>query len=161
MTRSKRILIISAISLIVIALDQFTKWIAVQYLPRDQMHSYFFDTVRIGYHENHGAFLGLGNSLPSDVRFWIFIVGVAAFSLALLAYLIFSEQMDILTVVGLSLVFAGGISNFYDRITNDGAVVDFLNVGIGPLRTGIFNIADMAILAGAGLVLLATIAHKE
>ena len=33
-----------------------------------------------------------------------------------------------------------------------GAVVDFLNVGIGPLRTGVFNVADMAIMAGAGLL---------
>ena len=36
---------------------------------------------------------------------------------------------------------------------NDGAVIDFLNVGIGGLRTGVFNIADMFILAGAGILL--------
>jgi len=35
-------------------------------------------------------------------------------------------------------------------------VVDFLNVGIGPLRTGIFNLADVAILSGAALVVAAT-----
>jgi signal peptidase II len=32
-------------------------------------------------------------------------------------------------------------------------VTDFLNVGIGNLRTGIFNIADMAIMTGALLLL--------
>ena len=36
-----------------------------------------------------------------------------------------------------------------DRILHKGTVVDFLNVGIGPLRTGIFNIADVAIMGGA------------
>lgn len=46
-------------------------------------------------------------------------------------------------------MFSGGASNLFDRATNDGAVVDFLNVGVGPVRTGIFNIADMAILLGA------------
>jgi signal peptidase II len=36
------------------------------------------------------------------------------------------------------------------------AVIDFMNLGIGPLRTGIFNVADMAIMLGVGLVLLET-----
>jgi len=35
-----------------------------------------------------------------------------------------------------------------------GSVIDFLNVGIGPIRTGIFNVADMAIMAGIGIFLL-------
>ena len=41
-----------------------------------------------------------------------------------------------------------------DRLLYDGRVTDFLNVGIGSLRTGIFNLADMAILAGALLLVL-------
>ena len=36
-----------------------------------------------------------------------------------------------------------------------GFVVDFLNVGVGPVRTGIFNVADVAIMAGAALMLIA------
>ena len=43
-----------------------------------------------------------------------------------------------------------------DRLLNEGRVTDFLNVGIGTLRTGIFNPADMAILAGALLLVLKT-----
>jgi signal peptidase II len=35
-------------------------------------------------------------------------------------------------------------------------VIDFMNVGIGPLRTGIFNVADMAIMLGVGIVMLDT-----
>jgi signal peptidase II len=41
------------------------------------------------------------------------------------------------------------LSNLIDRIVYDGRVIDFLNIGIGPLRTGIFNIADMAITGAA------------
>jgi signal peptidase II len=37
-------------------------------------------------------------------------------------------------------------------------VVDFLNVGIGSLRTGVFNVADMAIMAGVALFLLESVA---
>ena len=48
--------------------------------------------------------------------------------------------------VGLVLFLAGGISNLVDRIAM-GSVIDFLNIGIGPVRTGIFNVADVAIMA--------------
>ena len=48
---------------------------------------------------------------------------------------------------GLTLFVAGGASNWIDRIMR-GSVVDFLNVGVGPVRTGIFNVADVAIVLG-------------
>jgi signal peptidase II len=48
------------------------------------------------------------------------------------------------------------MSNLVDRLLYGGRVTDFLNVGIGSLRTGIFNLADMAILAGALLLVLKT-----
>ena len=54
---------------------------------------------------------------------------------------------------GLLLFLAGGVSNLIDRVTL-GRVIDFLNVGIGPLRTGIFNIADMAIIAGVVILIV-------
>jgi signal peptidase II len=33
-------------------------------------------------------------------------------------------------------------------------VIDFMNVGVGPVRTGIFNVADTAIMPGAGILAL-------
>ena len=53
-----------------------------------------------------------------------------------------------------NLFLAGGASNWVDRLVH-GRVVDFLNLGIGPLRTGVFNVADVAIMAGLGLLLWA------
>ena len=58
----------------------------------------------------------------------------------------------------MALIAGGGTSNLLDRIMDGGRVTDFLNVGIGSLRTGIFNFADMAILAGAILVIVSYIA---
>jgi signal peptidase II len=57
-------------------------------------------------------------------------------------------------LVGVSLYAAGGVSNLADRVAR-GSVIDFLNVGLGPLRTGIFNVADMAIMLGVGLLIVA------
>jgi signal peptidase II len=55
--------------------------------------------------------------------------------------------------LGLTLFVAGGASNWIDRIVR-GSVIDFLNVGIASVRTGVFNVADVAIMLGAGLFLL-------
>jgi signal peptidase II len=38
-----------------------------------------------------------------------------------------------------------------DRLTRHGYVTDFLNLGVGPLRTGIFNVADFVLLVGLGM----------
>jgi signal peptidase II len=67
---------------------------------------------------------------------------------------LFARRLGPARFVALSLVAGGGISNLIDRFLYDGRVTDFLNVGIGSLRTGIFNLADMAILAGALLLIL-------
>ena len=55
--------------------------------------------------------------------------------------------------LGLALFVTGGASNWIDRIIR-GSVVDFVSIGIGPLRTGIFNVADVAIMVGALLFVL-------
>ena len=57
-----------------------------------------------------------------------------------------------LAMVGLVLFLSGGASNLIDRFAF-GSVIDFLNVGFGPFRTGIFNVADIAIMLGVALLL--------
>ena len=62
----------------------------------------------------------------------------------------------------MALVVGGGLGNLVDRVMREGAVVDFLNVGIGPVRTGIFNMADVFIVAGVSfLVLWSLLARDE
>src|SRR5690625_123444 len=145
--------LIAAISLLTVFVDQATKSLAAQHLIRGEVHSYLFDTVRIVYAENIGAFLGLGGHLSSGARFWVFVVLVGLFLLGLVAYALFSRELNRPSVVALALLFAGGLSNFYDRLVNNGAVIDFLNVGVGALRTGVFNVADMAIMLGLFLLI--------
>ncbi len=45
-------------------------------------------------------------------------------------------------------MIGGGLSNLFDRLP-DGRVTDYVVLSAGPLRTGVFNLADAAILAGA------------
>jgi signal peptidase II len=57
--------------------------------------------------------------------------------------------------VGLALLAASGIGNLIDRLLFDGRVTDFLNIGIGSLRTGIFNVADVVGMIGFVVLLFA------
>ncbi|MGJ8680049.1 signal peptidase II [Paraglaciecola sp.] len=153
MTMIKRVWMVTLITFVSVALDQATKWYASAHLPKFKMTSYWGDTLRIGYAENTGAFLGLGSSMSDEAKFWIFVCAVGAILLGLLIYIFKTKTQPTKGLVALSLIFSGGISNFYDRATNNGAVIDFLNMGIGSLRTGIFNVADMAIMLGVFMLL--------
>lgn len=153
MRRSKRFGLIGGVSTATFAVDQLSKSLASSYLPREQMQSYLAGLIKVGYTENTGAFLGIGSGMPAEARFWTFVVLVGALLVFLAAYIIKGAKQAALPIIGLSLLFAGGASNFYDRIVNEGAVVDFLNLGIGSLRTGVFNLADVAIMIGILLLI--------
>lgn len=145
----KRIGTIFLVSISCVGCDQTTKLLATEYLPKGGMDTYFYDILRVGYTENIGAFLGIGNSLSEEYRYGIFVVAVGAIICGLLLYLVLNSKQNYYSVAALSLVFSGGISNFFDRVVNNGAVVDFLNIGFGSvIRTGVFNVADMAIFLG-------------
>src|SRR5436190_815752 len=133
--------------------DAVTKRLAAESLAGFPAQSFLGDTVRLTYVENAGGFLNLGASLPAWARTTVFTVAVGAFLLLMVAAAWRSGWRQWHTVA-LSLLLAGGFSNWVDRL-NDGRVVDFLNIGIGALRTGIFNVADVAIMVGVALFLFA------
>jgi signal peptidase II len=150
----KRIFLVLVVLVACVGCDQSTKAIAEAKLPHAQPLSLLADTVRLQTIRNPGAFLGLGNTAPKPWRVAALHVGVAAFLIGLLGYTLFASTTTTSTVLALALVLAGGIGNLIDRFTNDGYVMDFMNIGIGPVRTGIFNVADIAITVGV-LVLFA------
>ncbi len=149
----KRLLLILLVLVACVGCDQSTKSIAEARLPRIRPLSLLSDTLRLQVAHNEGSFLSLGASAPKAWRLATLRIGVSAMLLALLAYALLVESRPAPRFVfALALVLAGGASNLIDRFTNDGYVVDFINVGIGPVRTGIFNVADIAITAGVLLL---------
>lgn len=133
--------------------DQSTKYEARHLLEGQGVQHFAGDTLRLVYSENTGAFLGLGSGLPEQMRMMVFSILVGLFLLAFLIYVIKSDAFSKPGVVASALIIGGGFSNLIDRIVHNGVVIDFLNMGIGSLRTGIFNVADMAIMLGAFLLL--------
>ena len=145
---SRRIILISIILIACVGCDRATKSFAVRHLTELKIMSYLGDTLRLQLTYNRGAFLSLGHSLPDVLRHSIFTVGACFLLLGALIFALSSKSGNFSVVLALSLVVAGGVGNLIDRIFNNSSVVNFLNVGIGSFRTGIFNIADVAIMGG-------------
>jgi signal peptidase II len=145
------------VTLMCVGCDQITKSIAQDTLKTEPTRSYLADTFRLQYAENTGAFLSLGSSLSKTMRTLLFTVLSGALLFGLIFYILLNREIDLSQTIGLSAILGGGLSNLADRIVNDGRVVDFMNMGIGSLRTGIFNVADVAIMAGMAFVLLMNI----
>ena len=153
--RQTRLSVILSILAGTIVLDQATKVLAMQSLRYRPPLSFLGNTLRLEYSENPGAFLSLGSGLPDSVRFWILSVGVAVALIGLFVYVTFYSDAKIKQALGMVLLISGGLSNLLDRMfRQSGRVVDFMNMGIGDLRTGIFNVADMLIMLGVGLTIL-------
>jgi signal peptidase II len=133
-----------------IGCDRVTKHLAVTRLADAEPQSFLADSFRLEYAENTGAFLSLGSTLPDRWRTGLLTFGVAL-GLIVVAVTAVKKRWTGLPLAGAALIWAGGVSNLVDRAMR-GSVVDFMNVGVGWLRTGIFNVADIAILGGAVLI---------
>src|SRR4029434_9321919 len=130
-----------------IGCDRVTKHAATTMLAGAPSQSYLADTVRLVYVENPGGFLSLGAGLPPVVRTGLFTAGTGLL-LCMLVVLAIRHRWDRLSTLGLALFVAGGASNWIDRVAR-GSVIDFLNVGVGPVRTGAFKVAEWRVLSRA------------
>ncbi|MFH0729550.1 MAG: signal peptidase II [Pseudomonadota bacterium] len=158
---AKRFILLIVVLVSCVGCDQTTKSIAMSVLPTTEPWSCLGDTVRLQLVFNRGAFLSLGSSLPEAWRKGVLTYAVSWLLLGTLAYALLSKRQHPSVVLATALVFAGGAGNLFDRMTHDGLVVDFINVGIGPFRTGIFNIADISITVGALFFFWATLHQKH
>ena len=122
---------------------------ATQLLRDAPPHAYLNGAVRIEYALNPGGFLSLGSNLPGEFRPWIFIGVNSCLLLALGFFLFVRQNVPFTLFVAMLFILAGGIGNLIDRVFSNGLVTDFRTIGIGPLRTGIFNVADIAVTVGA------------
>ncbi|MEM8857795.1 MAG: signal peptidase II [Chloroflexota bacterium] len=145
---SHRLGAILIITFIVVSIDQATKYWAWLTLRGAPTTTYLDGIIRLSFHENPGAFLSLGATLPPFWRTLIFTVLVAFFLIYLFYYLLTEQSISEIGVRFGAMMFAGGLGNLIDRIFFENGVIDFLNVGYGNLRTGVFNVADMAIMVG-------------
>jgi signal peptidase II len=130
--------------------DRVTKHVARSTLAGTAERSFLADSLRLMYVENTGGFLSLGANLPLEARTALFTVATGLILLGLTAFALRCRWTGA-PAFGLTVFLAGGVSNWFDRVMH-GSVVDFVNIGIGPFRTGVFNVADVAIMFGVAIV---------
>ena len=147
-----RFSLVAILMLACVGCDQVTKHAVREHLALGESHSFAGDVFRLTHAENPGAFLSIGASLSAETRVAVFQVGVSLLTLGLLGYALFGRRLDRWEVIGFALLAASGLGNLIDRITRDGHVTDFLNLGLGSIRTGIFNVADIAGVVGVAML---------
>lgn len=89
---------------------------------------------------------------PWYLQFFLLNICVPLILLYCLYYLLFEKNLPALHITTLSIITGGGISNLLDRIINNGAVIDFIQIRISVFKTGIFNLADIYIIGGSFLL---------
>lgn len=141
------------IAVLVIALDRVTKLVVAKHIDLQDSISIIPGFFRITHVENRGAAFGLFADSPSEWK----IAMLVLFSLVALSVVVTllwrGKHALTATGVGLSLILGGAIGNLWDRLFH-GRVVDFLLFYIGQYQWPAFNVADSAIVIGAGLLVL-------
>lgn len=149
LSRLQRLMLIGTIILLCVVADRATKELAQRFLSPSEPRILLGGMLTLTYAVNRGAFLGLGGSLPSPVRFALSLLSNGVIIAWGLILIFRAASISAPRLVSVALLVGGGIGNLIDRIGHDGAVVDFMVLRVGPLHTGIFNVADLAIVGGA------------
>jgi signal peptidase II len=149
------------LSLAVIVLDQWTKWMVEVHLPHHAAHPLIPGFLNLTHVRNTGVAFGLFASEGGAGGSWLLtLLGLAALT-AVGVYFWYAPSKDRLLLVALSLVVGGAIGNLIDRVSS-GAVTDFIDVYVGLHHWPSFNVADSAISVGIVLMAIDSFrSHKD
>ena len=157
----KRIVLVFTLIILNIGCDQVSKNMVREQVEFRSTTEIIGKTFILTNVENSGAFLGMGSDLNPIIKTILLLVLPIAVLLFVLHYLLTKKDIDNLTIIGLSFIVGGGIGNMYDRILY-GQVTDFSHIDFGGVfKTGIFNMADVSVMVGMGLILLTSFVTRK
>lgn len=139
------------ISILLIALDQVSKWWIVQHMELYQSIPVISNFFYITSHRNRGAAFGI-----LQEQRWFFIIVTIGVVITIIVFMVKMKKEPILTKTALSFVLGGAVGNLIDRIRT-GEVVDFFHFQFGSYHFPIFNVADSVICVGVVLFLIANV----
>jgi signal peptidase II len=148
----QRLILFFGVLAAVVALDQWTKVLVRNNVG--QARFFFGGTFMLLHTENTGAFLSMGANLPPWAKALIFGVFVAVLLVMFTVAVVRGSIQKRGETIAAAAIIGGGFGNLIDRLLRSGRVTDFLYLQAGPLHTGIFNVADMAITFGVIWLLL-------
>src|ERR1035438_6057369 len=139
------------IAILVVALDRFTKWTIAHRLSLHDSITVIPGFFRIIHTENPGAAFGIFADSPATWKVALLIL-FSLIALLIVSMLLWKNSHAMTsTGIGLSLILGGAVGNLWDSIMSR-HVVDFLLFYIGRYQWPAFNVADSAIVVGAGLL---------
>ena len=142
------------IALLIILIDQFTKWLVVKYMTLGESITIIEDLLYITSHRNRGAAWGI---LQGQMWFFYIVTTVVIIGIV---YYIRKYSTDKLTGISLGLILGGAIGNFIDRIFRN-EVVDFVHTYIFSYSFPVFNVADASLCVGVGLMVIAMFLEEK
>jgi signal peptidase II len=142
--RSKKYLIVTVISLFVIVLDQYTKYLIIQSVALHQSLDVIQNYVTIVHARNKGIAFGIFATQGSGTQTILLII-TSCLAISFIFYLASSlKGKQLYATITLSLILGGAIGNLIDRI-RWGEVVDFIDLHWHHYHWPAFNVADSAI----------------
>ena len=139
------------VSLAVLVLDQWSKWLVELHLPAQAAHPLIPGFLNLTHVRNTGVAFGLFAAQGTTNGSWLLtLLGLAALA-AVGVYFWFTPSRDRLLLSALALVVGGAVGNLVDRVIS-GAVTDFIDVYVGAHHWPAFNVADSAISIGIALM---------
>lgn len=138
------------LSLAVLALDQWSKWLVELHLPLHASHPLLPGVLDLTHVRNAGVAFGLFSGQGTSVG--LAVLGLVALALVGV-YFAWTHTRDRWLLMALSLVMGGAVGNLTDRVAS-GAVTDFVDLHAGTAHWPSFNVADSAITVGIAVLIL-------
>lgn len=138
------------VAVIIVALDQWTKWLVVNNMELGERIPLLDPTFALLSHRNRGAAWGM-----LEGQIWLFSIVTVIVIAGILYYFHKKANGKPLFQFSLMILLGGAIGNFIDRLYL-GEVVDFIDVLIPIINYDfpIFNIADAALTIGVVMVMI-------
>lgn len=143
------------VALVIIALDQWTKWLIVKNMVLGESITIIENLLYITSHRNRGAAWGI-----LEGQMWFFYVITVIVIIGIIYYMTKFAKGSKLLGISLSLVLGGAIGNFIDRVIRQ-EVVDFINTFPFGYNFPVFNVADSALVIGVGLLLVQMVLEER
>lgn len=148
------------IALLVLFFDREAKWVVARNIPLHDTIQVIPGFFRLTHVENRGAAFGLFADSPSQWKIAVLVL-FSIVALAIVSVLLWRNSHSMRTTgVGLALILGGAVGNLWDRLLS-GKVVDFLLFYLGQYQWPAFNVADSAIVVGAGLLVMEILFGKS
>ncbi|SHG65450.1 signal peptidase II [Winogradskyella jejuensis] len=152
------------IALIVIgnlAVDQLSKiWVRANFIY-GETKELIGDKFVMQYVENKGAFLGMGSDMNPTLHFILLKLLPLLVLLYVVYYIVKTKSLDKLSLIAFSCIVGGGLANVIDRFLFS-SVTDFFFIDLGGVfKTGIFNVADVAVTTGMFMLIFSNFIMKK